>query len=98
METLRSSSSPITAAVSRADKDNYAWKQLIVLTEPKLYSSLGMHHLPGLLLSLCGCGCVCVYYFRVCNTGERARRNQEPSEQGREWPRGPCLLELIVLI
>lgn len=96
MVTLRSSSSPITAAVSRADKDNYAWKQLIVLKESKLYASLGMHHLPGLLLSLRRCGCV--YYFRVCNSGERAKKSQEPREQGREWPRAPCPLVLIFLI
>lgn len=42
-----------------------------------------MHHLactifPGLLLSLRGCGCV--YYFRVCNSGERAKK--EPGAKG----------------
>lgn len=94
MVTLTSSSSPITAAVSRADKGNYVWKQLIVLKEPKLYASLGIQHLPGLLLSLRGC----VYYFRVYNSGERAKRSQEPREQGREWPCGPCPLELIFFI
>lgn len=39
---------------------------------------LACTHLPGLLLSLRGCGCV--YYFRVCNSGERAKK--EPGAKG----------------